>query len=105
VTGRRGVPVILRQDNAGRLMLPFTVHGTVSAPRVSVDEKALIERAPQELVDRVRQQLGGKIDELLGRPPAPKQPGQESEKPGPEAGEQPPPPRRAGKNLQGLFRR
>jgi uncharacterized protein involved in outer membrane biogenesis len=105
VTGRRGVPVILRQDDAGRLMLPFTVHGTLSAPRVSVDEKALIERAPQELVDRVRKQLGGKIDELLGQPPARKQTGQEPEKPGPEAGEQPRQPRGAEKILRDLFRR
>jgi AsmA-like C-terminal region/AsmA family/Domain of Unknown Function (DUF748) len=105
VTGRRGAPVSLRQDDSGRLMLPFTVHGTVSAPRVSVDEKALIGRAPQELVDTVRKHLGGKIDELLGQPSAPKQPGQEPEKPAPEAGEQPRQPRGAEKILRDLFRR
>jgi hypothetical protein len=86
-------------------MLPFTVHGTVSVPRVSVEEKGLIERAPQEVVDTVRKHLGSKIDEPLGQPSAPKQPGQESEKPGPEAGEQPRQPRGAEKILRDLFRR
>ena len=105
VTGRRGVPLILRQDDAGRLMLPFTVQGTVSAPRISVDEKALMGRAQEELVDTVRKRLGDKIDELLGQPSAPDQPSQESDKPGPETGEQRRRPRWPEKILQELFRR
>ena len=105
VTGRRGVPLILRQDDAGRLMLPFTVQGTVSAPRISVDEKALRGRAQEELVDTVRKRLGDKIDELLGQPSAPEQPSQESDKPGPETGEQRRRPRWPEKILQELFRR
>ena len=105
VTGRRGVPLVLRQDDAGRLMLPFTVQGTVSAPRISVDEKALRGRAQEELVDTVRKRLGDKVDELLGQPSAPDQPSQESEKTGPETGEQRRRPRWPEKILQELFRR
>jgi hypothetical protein len=105
VTARRGVPRILRQDDAGRLMLPFTVHGTVSAPRISVDEKALGDLATEELADTVRKRLGGKIDERLGQPSAPDQPSQESGKTEPETGERSRRPRSPGKILQELFRR
>ena len=105
VTGRRGAALILRQDDAGRLMLPFTVQGTVSAPRISVDEKALGDLAKEELVDKVRKRLGGKIDEQLGQPSAPDQPSQESDKTEPETGERSRRPRSPGKILQDLFRR
>ena len=105
VTGRRGVPLILRQDDAGRLMLPFTVRGTVSAPRLSIDEKALGDLATGELLDQVRKRFGGKLDELLGQPPAPEQPSQESDKTGPETGERPRRPRWQEKILQELLRR
>jgi hypothetical protein len=105
VTGRRGAPLILRQDEAGRLMLPFTVQGTVSAPRISVDEKALGGLAKEELVDQVRKHFGGKIDELLGQPSAPEQPSQESDKTGPETDERSRRSRSPGKILQDLFRR
>jgi hypothetical protein len=33
VIARRGVPLILRRDDSGRVMVPFMVQGTVSAPR------------------------------------------------------------------------
>jgi hypothetical protein len=105
VIARRGVPPILRQDEAGRVMLPFTVQGTVSAPRISVDEQALMDRAQEELVDTVRKRLGGKIDELLGQPSAPDPPRQESDKTEPESGERPRRPRWPEKILQDLFRR
>ena len=105
VIARRGVPLILRQDDAGRVMVPFTVQGTVSAPRISVDEQALMDRAQEELVDTVRKRLGGKIDELLGQPSAPDPPRQESDKTGPETGERPRRPRWPEKILQDLFRR
>jgi AsmA-like C-terminal region/AsmA family/Domain of Unknown Function (DUF748) len=105
VTVRRGVPLILRQDDAGRVLVPFTVQGTVSAPRISVDEKALVGQAQEELGDTVRKHLGSKIDELLGQPSAPDQPSQESEKSAPETGEQPRRPRWPGKILQQLFPR
>ncbi len=105
VTGRRGVPLLLRQDDAGRLMLPFTVQGTLGAPRLLVDEKALMGRAQEELLDTLRKRLGGKIDEFLGQPPAPEQPSQESDKTGPETGEQPRRPRWPEKMLRDLLRR
>jgi AsmA protein len=105
VTRRRGVPLVLRQDDAGRLMLPFTVQGTVSAPRIAIDEQALRGRAQEELVDTVRKRLGDKVDELLGQPSAPDQPSQESDKPDPETGEQRRRPRWPEKILQELFRR
>jgi AsmA-like C-terminal region len=105
VTARRGAPLILRQDDAGRLMLPFTVKGTVSAPRISVDENALGGSAKQELVETLRKRLGGKIDELLGQPPAPEPSSQEPEKTGPETSERPRRPRSPGRILEELFRR
>jgi AsmA-like C-terminal region/Domain of Unknown Function (DUF748) len=105
ITARRGAARILRQDEAGRLMLPFTVQGTVSAPRLAVDANALGDVAKEELVDTVRKRLGGKIDELLGQPSTPDQPRQESEKIEPETDERSRPPRSPGKILQDLFRR
>jgi hypothetical protein len=105
LTGRRGVPLILRRDDAGRLMVPFTVKGTVSAPRLSVDEKALGDVATQELLDEVRKRFGGRIDEILGQPPAPDQPSQESDKTGPETEERPRRPRLPEKILRDLLRR
>jgi hypothetical protein len=105
VIARRGVPLILRQDNAGRVMLPFMVQGTVSAPRISVDEQALMDRAKEELIETVRERLGGKVEGLLGQPSAPNSPRQEPDETGPETGEQPRRPRWPEKILQGLFRR
>jgi AsmA-like C-terminal region len=105
VIARRGVPLILRQDDAGRVMVPFTVQGTVSAPRISVDEQALMDRAKEELVETVRKRLGGKVDELLGQPSASDPPRQEPDKTTPETGERPRRPRWPEKILQDLFRR
>jgi hypothetical protein len=102
---RRGAPLILRQDDAGRVMLPFTVQGRLGAPRISVDPKALVGSTRGELVDTVRKRLGDRIEEFFGQPPAPESPSQEPEKPAPETGDQPSRPRWPGKILQELLRR
>jgi hypothetical protein len=102
---RRGGPLLLRQDEAGRVIVPFTVQGMANAPRVALDANALGGGTKGEVVDALRKRLGGKIEELMGQPPAQDQPGQESEKTGPEAGDQPSRQRRPGKILQDLFRR
>jgi hypothetical protein len=104
-TARRGVPLVLRRDDAGRVLVPFTVQGSVSAPRISVDDKALMGSAKEELVDTMRKRLGGKIDELLGQPSAPDRPSQESDMTAPETGERPRRPDWPEKILQELFRR
>jgi hypothetical protein len=102
---RRGAPLLLRQDDAGRVMLPFTVQGRLGAPRISVDPKALVGSTREDLVDTVRKRLGGKIEEFFGQQPAPEPPSQEPEKPAPETSDQPSRPRWPGKILQELFRR
>jgi hypothetical protein len=102
---RREAPRLLRQDDAGRVIIPFTVKGVVDAPRITVDEKALVGGAKQELLDTVRKQLGGKLDELFGQPSAPDQSNQESEQTGPKPGDEAPQPRWPGKILQEILRR
>jgi hypothetical protein len=105
IIGRRGGPLILRQDDTGRVMLPFQIKGMLSAPRLSLDEKALRQVATEELLDQVRKRFGGKIDELLGQPSTPPQPSQEPNTSEPETGERPRRPRWPEKILQELFRR
>jgi hypothetical protein len=102
---RRGAPLLLRQDEAGRVMLPFTVQGRLGAPRISVDPKALVGSTREDLVDTLRKRLGDRIEELFGQPPAPDAPSQESEKATPETGDRPSRPRWPGKILQELLRR
>jgi hypothetical protein len=102
---RRGASILLRQDDAGHVIVPFTVKGMVGAPRIALNEKALIDPAKEELVDTVRKRLGGKLEELFGQPPAADQPSQESDKTDPEPGDRAPGQRWPGKILQELFRR
>jgi AsmA-like C-terminal region/Domain of Unknown Function (DUF748) len=102
---RRGASILLRQDDAGRVIVPFTVKGMVGAPRLALNEKALIDPAKEELVDTVRKRLGGKLEGLFGQPPAADQPSQESDKTAPEPGDRAPGQRWPGKILQELFRR
>jgi AsmA-like C-terminal region len=101
----RGVPTLLRQDEAGRVAIPFTVKGTVTEPHIAVSEKALVDLAKEELTDTVRKQLGDKLEGLFGKPSASDQPSQQSDKPG---GETETPPKRQdlpGKILRELLRR
>jgi AsmA-like C-terminal region/Domain of Unknown Function (DUF748)/AsmA family len=105
VDARRSAPLILRQDDAGRIMLPFRVQGMLGAPRISVDPKALVGSTREDLIDTVRKRLGDRIEEYFGQQPAPESPSQEPEKPAPETGDQPSRPRGPGKILQELLRR
>jgi AsmA-like C-terminal region/AsmA family/Domain of Unknown Function (DUF748) len=101
----RGAPALLRQDEAGRVILPFTVRGTVTAPRIAFDEKVLVDAAKEELADQVRQRLGDTIEGLLGKPSGGDRQRQESEKTGREAGDEPKRQDLPGKILRELFRR
>ena len=103
--GLRGAPTVLRNDNAGRVILPFTVKGTVAAPQIAFAENALVDLAKEELVDTVRKRLGGKIGEIFDKPSAGDQRSRESDKTGGERGDQPEWPNLPGKILQDLFRR
>jgi AsmA protein len=84
----RGRPAFLPKDDQGRLTLPFIVKGTLMAPRVAVDEKALVGVVGGELIDKARKRLEGRLEGLLGAPPA-DEPPQEPGKGNPEAGERP----------------
>jgi AsmA-like C-terminal region/AsmA family len=102
---RQGAPTRLRQDDAGRFIVPFTVQGTVTAPRISFDEKALVGLAGEEIVDKVRKQLGDKLEGLLGKPSARDQQRQESDKAGQDTEGQSKRPNVPTKMLRELFRR
>jgi AsmA-like C-terminal region/AsmA family/Domain of Unknown Function (DUF748) len=101
----RGVSTILRHDDAGRVAVPFTVKGTLSAPQLAFHEKALVDSAKEELADTVKKWLDDKIEGLSGKPSAGEQPHQESDETGPETGPQPKRQNLPGKILQDLFRR
>jgi len=102
---RQGVPTLLRQDEDGRVAIPFTVKGTVTEPHIAVSEKVLVDLAKEELTDTVRKQLGDKLEGLFGKPSASDQPSQQSDKPREET--ETPPKRQdlPGKILRELLRR
>jgi hypothetical protein len=104
-SARRGAPRLLHQNEAGRVVVPFTVKGTVTEPRISISEKALANLAQEELADTIRKRLGGKIEGILGKPSAPDQQRQESDQPSQETGDQPQRQNLPGKILRELFRR
>ena len=104
-SARRGAPTRLPQDEAGRVVVPFIVKGTVTEPRISISEKALANLAQEELADTVRKRLGGKLEGILGKPSAPDQQRQESDQTGQETGDQPQRQDLPGKILRELFRR
>jgi AsmA protein len=102
---RRGTPSLLRQDDMGRVVLPFTVKGTVTAPRVALREKALAELAGEALADKMKKQLSGKLEGLLDKPSASEQQSQESDKAGQETGDRPKRHNLPRKILEELLRR
>ncbi|HEX9867517.1 MAG TPA: AsmA-like C-terminal region-containing protein, partial [Candidatus Tectomicrobia bacterium] len=102
---RRGAPALLPQDEAGRVVVPFAVKGTVTEPRISISEKALVDLAQEELADTVRKRLGDKIEGIFGKPSARDQQSQESDQTGQETGDQPQRQNLPGKLLRELFRR
>jgi hypothetical protein len=87
--GVRGKLPMLRQDEAGRVALPFTVQGTVHAPRIAFAEKALVEQAAEGLIEKMRKQLGGTSEGMSGQPSAGDQQSQESDTPSQERGDRP----------------
>jgi AsmA-like protein len=98
-------PTILRRDDAGRISVPFTVKGTVTAPQIAFNEKALVDLAKEGLADTVRKRLGDKIEEMLGKPSTSDQQSRESNKAGQATGDQPKWQNVPEKILRGLFRR
>jgi hypothetical protein len=81
------------------------VKGTVTEPRISISEKALVNLAQEELTDTIRKRLGGKLEGILGKPSAPDQQRQESDQTGQKTGDQPQHQDLPGKILRELFRR
>jgi hypothetical protein len=57
--GERGLSPWLRRDERGRVIVPFSVKGTVASPQVAFDERALQDVVKGLLLDRVKQHLGG----------------------------------------------
>jgi uncharacterized protein involved in outer membrane biogenesis len=101
----RGRPSLLPQDDQGRFILPFMVKGTLHAPRVSLNEKALVGGVGEELIDKLRKRLGDKLEGLFGTPPAPEQERQEPDQPGQESGDRPKRPQGARRLLEELLKR
>jgi len=101
----RGRPSLLPQDDQDRFILPFMVKGTLQAPQVSLNEKALVGGVGGELIDKVRKHLGDKLEGLFGAPPAPEQEGQESDQPSQESGDRPKRPQGARRLLEELLKR
>jgi hypothetical protein len=100
-----GRPAFLPQDDQGRFILPFMVKGTLQAPRVSLNEKALIGGVGEELMEKVRKRLGGRLEGLFGTPPADEQGNQESDQPSQESEDRPKQPQGARRLLEELLRR
>jgi type II secretion system protein N len=53
-------------DAQGRLSLPFTVSGTVAAPKVAIDERVALELGQRALARQAGEQLGGPAGQILG---------------------------------------
>jgi AsmA-like C-terminal region/AsmA family len=101
----RGRPSLIPQDDRGRFILPFMVKGTLQAPQVSLDEKALVGGVKEELIDKVRKRFGDRLEGLFGTPPAPEQERQESDRPSQESGDRPKRPQGARRLLEELLKR
>lgn len=101
----RGRPSFLPQDNQGRLALPFTVKGTLMAPRVAVSEKALIGVVRQELLEKLRKRSGGRLEGLLGSPRSAEEPQRDPDQTQPESGDQPKRPNLPRRLLEEFLRR
>jgi AsmA protein len=101
----RGRPALLPQDDKGRFILPFRVKGTLQAPRVSLNEKALVGGVKEELIEKVKKRLGGRLEELFGTPPANEQEHQESDQSSQEPEAQPKQPQGARRLLEELLGR
>ena len=101
----RGRPAFIPQDDQGRFVLPFMVEGTLHAPQVSLNEKALVGGVREELIDKVRKRLGDKLEGLFGTPPAGEQGQQESDQPSQEPGDRPKRPQGARRLLEELLKR
>lgn len=101
----RGRPALLPQDDQGRFILPFMVKGTLQAPQVSLNEKALVGGVGEELIEKVRKRLGGRLEGLFGTPPAPEQGRKESDQPSQEPGDRPQRPQGPKRLLEELLRR
>jgi len=102
---RPGAPTLLPQDESGRVVVPFTVQGTVAEPRVAISEKALVELVQGEIADTIRKRLGGKLEGLFGKPSSPDRQSQESDQTDQETGDRSPRQDLPGKLLRELLRR
>jgi hypothetical protein len=53
-------------DSQGRLSLPFRVSGSVSAPRVSIDESVVLDLGRRVLAREAQERVGGTAGKILG---------------------------------------
>jgi hypothetical protein len=91
------------RDQEGRVPLPFTVHGTVTQPRIALDEAYLLELTQKSLRGKVGGQIGTELQNLLQKPLPGKPGGQEPARPGKE--EKANPQELLERTLRGLFKR
>ncbi|GIX49106.1 MAG: hypothetical protein KatS3mg131_3317 [Candidatus Tectimicrobiota bacterium] len=89
------------QDGEGRIALPFTVAGTVTQPRVALDEAALMQRAKAAVAEKVQEKAGTALQKLLDKP----LPGLTPEPAPPAAPEESKPLQQLQRSLKGLFKR
>ena len=101
----RGRPALIPQDDQGRFILPFMVKGTLQAPQVSLNEQALLGGVREEVIEKVRKGLGGKLEGLFRTPPADEQGKQKSDQPSQEPGDRPKQPQGARRLLEELLKR
>jgi hypothetical protein len=64
----RGSALKWLQDDKGRFVLPFTVQGTVTAPRIAFNAKDFTGLAREAITDKLRRQIGEKLGGTLDQP-------------------------------------
>lgn len=86
VVSDRGPLKLLRRDDKGRIILPFTVRGTVNSPQIVFDERHVRDMARDALIDTLKKQRGGTADEAPPQPSIGTHQEPQSEPTGQEAG-------------------
>jgi hypothetical protein len=86
-------------------VLPFTVQGTVTAPRIAFNEKDFTGLAREALMDKLKQQIGEKLGGMLDQPQEGAQQGQQPSEGSGGSAVQPQRPKLPRRILEDLLRR
>ena len=90
------------RDKDGRVNIPLAIRGSMTRPRVALDEKRLTDLAQRALTQRLQQQAGQKANKLLEKVlPGAKTGGEPGQRPDPA----PDPVKEINKAVKGLFKR